>query len=702
MNYTDSITKNFLTGRGQFGSRITDELTALSRWTNYDDPIYMGFFFKFNPNTIFDPNNQDLDYLPQGLFLGAKDYKYRDQGNGATNQSNDHPDSAVNYLARRGEYYRSNMIREFRDGMIEISENTPWVFEKVSGLGDLWKADPKVNWRTKDKKITFECNENIGMKLTYLIDLYRKASFDYEYMRHTLPDTQRYFSMDLYVMEIRTINNAGALWNPGFICFRLEFCEFDVFTESPAYLDNLSTYAGEGAKVKFTIKVGKVKEFNRYNVMGALLSDTSSVYSRGKTNAQNSFTQDTTVKDATGTNLANPISTYTAITNTDYSFGYNQKQQNSGLGYNSNQPGVIDPDFPLNWSAQTPPVERPADLGPLATAALSYAQDAIENVANRALLGNVYGLSLATLGGQLQGILNNPIAAVQGIVSNFTANQQQTDAILNNVQLSGPDIQLISNAIGAIQNLPPSINLENITVADLLNDSPAASQLLQGTPATQPLQAPNIVPAALGKETLESTPQTSGNLGKETLTGPNILGSTLGKILFETSTSNVGSPGKVTLSAPSSSIQGGPEKQELTGKGSIEGTQEKVILESPKIPAGGLGKEDLSAPPASSLGNTSVNLEAPPVGGESGGKVDLLSNGATLEGDKQSQDLEGPLKGRLDASKVKLEAPEIKKTSPGSENLSGANVKLQQDDLGNSNLESPPTKDGELGNVNLE
>lgn len=641
MNYTDSITKKFLTGSGQFGPTVDKESIGLTRWTNYDDPIYMGFYFKFNPYTIADPDNQDLDYLPQGLFLGAKDFRYASSGpEGQINEDNNHPDSAVNFLARRGEYYRSSMMKEFRDGMMEVSEKTPWVFEKVTGLADLWKIDPKNPWRTKDKKIVLECNEGIGMKMTYLIDLYRKASYDYAYMRYMLPETQRYFSMYLYVMEIRTMMNRGALWNPGFLRFKLDYCEFDFFSEAPGYLDNLARYAGEGSNIKMTIKVGKVTEINQYNVMGAILQDTDfGVYYRGKENARNNFSSDTSVEGATGEKLTSPVTDYIAITNTDYQSGYAQKEANSGLG---NRPGQMNPDFPLDWTNQIPAVQRPPDLGPVATGALSYAQNALENVVNANLLGNVYGVSVANVIGQIQGILSNPFVAAQDLISNFTANQQQTNAILNNVNLSGPDVQLITDAIGALEAIQPSVNLENITVGDFISNSPAASELLAGNPGTQPLQAPTIVPSALGKETLSFPQQKNVNLGKETFESPNILSSTLGKILFEGNITSGGSASKVTLSAPPSALNS------QTGKELLSGPPSALDLET--------GKQSLSGPRIS---------QANP------GEESLLGNPSNLEGNNGVEELTGPI------------------------------VELEKF-IGREKLEIPPTPNAELGNINLQ
>ena len=698
MQYTDSISKNFLTGSGTFfntlGAGASDEallargssrneILGVTRWNSIEDFTYMGFYFRFLPNTTTS-DNVDLDYLPQGLFLGASSTKAGNEqaaGSGtASTESIEHPDSAVSFLRRRGEYYRADMMTEFRQGMIYLAQETPWVFQKVSGLADIWKIDPKINWRGKDKKIVFECDESINLRVTYLADLYRKAAFDAEYMRYMLPDTQRYFSMELIVTEIRTLRNpdsrATVLEPATFIRFIFDYCEFDFFDDAPSYLDSPAVYVQEKAGFKIPIKIGRIRERNSYGLLGALLSDTFGVYLRGKENGQKSFTSSTTVKDATGENVNAQSSVSAGIKRTSY-----DNRRTSSENRFSNQPGNAYGNPPR------------ADLGLLsqvATGALASLQSLSQNLVNRAILGNVYGFSLGTLAGRLSGILNNPIAAVQGIASSFTSNQQQAASIAGNVQLTGPDMQLINDFVGAVdyvKQVAPGVNLEEITLGDLIRGA-VPSQNLQGSPASAFLQAPESSTQNLGKESLTIPPANANPPGKEELRAPNIMNTTLGKILFGGATTSEGSIDKVILSGPVSNLAGNPGHAELS------------IL--PKN-LGNPGSTDLIAPNTREAGSSQVELESPGSSLEgSATKVELESSGSSLEGRTEKVTLESPALSANSPATVDL-------SSPPKSSLEGSpQVRLQGPPIPPSerpdgvNLISPLNRNNELGKIELE
>jgi hypothetical protein len=697
MQYTDSITKGFLTGRGAFynlnfgeglspeaRNAINDERKGLTRWDEYEDPTYLGFYFRFLPHTTFT-SNIDLDYLPQGLFLGADDVEVTTEqasgaGGGAPGTVTYHPDSAVSFLRRRGEYYRSDMMTEFIQGMMHLSRKTPWVFEKVSGLSDIWKIDPKINWRGKEKKLIFECTESINMRMTYLIDLYRKAAFDAEYMRYMLPETQRYFSMELVITEIRTMQRSGGvLWEPAtFLSFQFDYCEFDFFSEAPMYLESPTRYAQAGQEaptVKIPIKIGKVRESNSYGLLGALLSDTWSTYSRGRDAANKSFTQDTTVKSGSGSDLESSVGYIAGLKNTTYNDDRVKREdafrQSPGNAYGN------------------PPRADLGLLGQVATGALASLQSAAQNLANRALLGNVYGLSIGTLAGQLGGILNNPIAAVQGIASNFSTNQQQATAIAQNVSLSGPDVKLINDFVGAVnyvQQTIPGINLQELTVGDAITGI-NPSQNLQGSASNAGLLSNGSNINGSPSQVQLDAPSVSQTLpGQETLTGPNIMGSVLGKILFEGLGSSEGNPGKTVLSGPASTLSGNPGDVDLT---------------SPRIPEGG-GKVNLTAPTVEPSSASKVELIEPIKPGGTLGTESLDSNGGSLKGEPDRISLEAPPVSTKLQGSVELEsAPKEGGAGPSKVRLVSPESGPEERP-GNAELESPPKKDGELGNVELE
>ena len=294
MYYTDSVTREFL----QYGSNVVggrlgralDQAGLLQqggRWQDYQDPTYLGFYFTIN-DTSDVSGGDNYDYFPMGLFL-----------------PDDDPDSAVSYLRSRGEYYRASMIQEFRQGMQTLVKKTPWIFTKVSGLSDIWKYNPANNYRGKDKKITIETTEGIDLKITYLLDLYRKAVFDAKWHRYILPENQRMFSITLYVTEIRTMqepvygplgvdpltgNRRKTVLRSGtFLSFKFDKCEIDL-TTAPPFLDSIGkTPGGDPVINNFTITTPVISEKNTYGLLGGIVSDTYFSTQRGQAAANSNF-----------------------------------------------------------------------------------------------------------------------------------------------------------------------------------------------------------------------------------------------------------------------------------------------------------------------------------------------------------------------------------------------------------------------------
>lgn len=191
MFYSDRLTRGFLES-GTYIPWMTNT-TNPTRWQAYDDPTYLSFSIRFVTIPMdFGVDGVGEDYMPMGLLIedkGADGENFSPpQGSG---EIMPYADSAQAYFRRRGEYYRAKMIKEFVEGIESIQKESPWVFQSIKGLGDLWKVDPAKPWRTKDKFITITCSESISLRISYLIDLYRKAMWDSAYHRWTTPDLQR-------------------------------------------------------------------------------------------------------------------------------------------------------------------------------------------------------------------------------------------------------------------------------------------------------------------------------------------------------------------------------------------------------------------------------------------------------------------------------------------------------------------------------
>lgn len=303
MKYADSITKKFLT---YAQPRTNPPGNTMLDW---QDPTYLGFQWRILNTQDFSRGDggYDLDYFPQGLFLPDND-----------------TDSAVSYFIRTNQLARAQMIQKFKKEFLDLLQNAPWYFTKVTGLADIWKILPGNSFRGKDKKLTIETEEAIDLKITYLMDLYRKAVFDPAWMRYALPENQRMFAMELVVAEIRPMHTSLSNWkslvnNPGtktgfvlndidglfgnaqrtrnggedetagntneenstkapwttatFLSFRFEQCTFDVFGTSPNFLETVTKVPDTKAINTIVINTPYISEVNTYGLLGAILKE---------------------------------------------------------------------------------------------------------------------------------------------------------------------------------------------------------------------------------------------------------------------------------------------------------------------------------------------------------------------------------------------------------------------------------------------
>ena len=659
MQYTDKLSKGFLTGKGTF---ITNQSSpgqiGATRW-DVEDPTYLGFYWHIIPETVTDPLNYDLDYLPQGLFLGANNNSVANASVvGDPNNKNygkEHPDSAVSYLQRIGEYYRADMIKEFRYGMIKILEESPWSFDKITGLGEMTKINPKDNFRAKDKKLIFEGNDTMNMRLTYLMDLYRKAAFDAEYMRWMLPETQRYFSMRVVVAEIRTMNDGhGGLFEPAtFLEFVFDYCEFTIIEDGLDHIQDLNNYPGESARVKIGIKVGRIREKNSYGLLGAILFDTIYPYYRDASFSTSAFTS-ITQPAGRGDKVTQAFSAMPAYRspggNADFTYGDDKRRQTEQAFQSAN--GVVKTGG-MNGI-----------LGAFSNAVSRDVKNLVQTAVNGAVLGNVYGLSIANLSAQISSIAQDPLSAAQSTISKYGT----------------------SSSRGPLEN----VFVDQATTAGLQTfASQLASAQAEYSLAIKASKASQDISGNLGKESIGNAANIIGNPGKESLTSAFIPNSNPGKEQLGNAANPEGNPGKAFNNPLASS--------------GLNNALDKILLGGATSSlSGNLGKELLSSVPSSSIapGNVSLDGEKTNILGNPGktnliapnaeqvnlGKEYLATNGANTEGQPGNVKLTGE-NSNTDGN-------------PGSLSLDGANRTQQK--LGKEPLIAPNIDKTNLGNINLK
>jgi len=256
----------------------------------FQDPTYLGFKLFFHG--IGQETNTNSGINSSGL-LGPED----------------NPNSALFYLKQlEGETgARFNMLKDFKALLIRINTEFPWYFQSIEGLEDAWKRD--INKPKFMKELTITCLESIDLRITGLMDLYRKVVYDWKNRRYVLPDNLRHFEMTIKVFDNRNfgieeyltknvsddakdikkaISDAKSLIPKSRsakatelflgtevetertqLSFDFNFCEF-VPDESSAVLSGVSNVTNNQASQKIKIKYENIEENNLYKSLIAL------------------------------------------------------------------------------------------------------------------------------------------------------------------------------------------------------------------------------------------------------------------------------------------------------------------------------------------------------------------------------------------------------------------------------------------------
>jgi hypothetical protein len=99
------------------------------------------------------------------------------------------------------------LLHTFKRALKDIQENFPYYFTSLSGIDTLTSINPEEGIRVKEGEIILECMEGLDLKITQLLQLYRKIVWDDVYQRWALPDMMRFFGMRIYVSEIRLFSD---------------------------------------------------------------------------------------------------------------------------------------------------------------------------------------------------------------------------------------------------------------------------------------------------------------------------------------------------------------------------------------------------------------------------------------------------------------------------------------------------------------
>jgi hypothetical protein len=337
----EKITRKFTYPGGNGSKRKNDTIFFSNK---YDEPTYLTFRIDFDfmntsygdsynevPHALLNivtkdfvvngqPNTQD----PLIKSISASDYHYIINDNDFdvySKNSENAKYSAYNYLMYSlGESLRAKMLLQFKMGLYDLVKYCPYYFTSIEGVGNLMKVNTSSGVRIPSDSgtITIKCEDALDMRVTQIMNLYRKVAWDDVYQRWILPDIMRYFKMYIYITEIRVfhttpssnsitnningsvdsvvpsefLSEARNLENPSIpgistgilntgdfelinnamndimptIKLECSMCEFDM-SDVMSHINTLSSSkGGEPIKPTIKIKVGNVKEVQVYGL----------------------------------------------------------------------------------------------------------------------------------------------------------------------------------------------------------------------------------------------------------------------------------------------------------------------------------------------------------------------------------------------------------------------------------------------------
>lgn len=269
--------------------------------SQFDDPckFYFKVFFYFNNSQRGEMGNSNL--LGPG-FLPGEDWAWGTTGEGDKKHSygtnadviwNDYKNfsnTASNYLISMGEFDRHSELTTFVSLLSNISCETPWMIQEVSGLKDVLAGyiHPTTGFTIPDdvKSISLKMlQEPYDMRVSTMLNAYRDAVMDKYRKLIIVPENLRKFDMGIYIFPApyyhfnRTENVAvGGLkpsqnyYKSGSLYIELLDCEFDVLNGYDV-LDTLNIADGNYFEYNINITVGQAFLTNYNEFLDSCVGD---------------------------------------------------------------------------------------------------------------------------------------------------------------------------------------------------------------------------------------------------------------------------------------------------------------------------------------------------------------------------------------------------------------------------------------------
>lgn len=370
-----------------------------------EDPTYLSFFL------VFDTVNKE----ESPLFAGpAKEY-------------------LLNVLNTRYSQKHADALDNFKKVLLKINKELPWFWQNLGGLEQAFQYENLAEpwWGAKKPKLELEClEENVELTAIGLMDLYKRACYDFVRWVEVIPPNLRHFQMQVWVSEVRRfqqdtgekdlgffdnpdnsgesgnvkkINQDLSLTAKPFIQLNFSHCEFDIDSIADMFADISKN--PELKKPKIGIKWGAVAQINQKLGSNLVTEVNDSPLTQAAQGDYNPFDPKAEIKTLTADGFALPG---------DPTFKSVLKDNTLGKIGDAIDNAVSGIEGRVDSAVNSLTLQNNSDIGNVYGATTGLASTLIDratdSVMSSLLLGNVHGLSGGTLLDAVQSGSINAIA----------------------------------------------------------------------------------------------------------------------------------------------------------------------------------------------------------------------------------------------------------------------------------------------------
>lgn len=395
---------------------------GLHRYSKYNDPTYLGFTLLFDWYTP----DENSSYGGSPLLSGY----VNEQSQGPNPEAwNTKAGTAMDYLRRCGEFQRMRYLNAFIVSLKNINYKMPWYWQEITGLQNAWQYKNFENpyLGGDDAKIEIACLESIDLRMTSLMDLYKKAVYNLEYRRIIIPENLRKFSVYVYVQEIRK--------------FQIDKLFLERITGGTSTIPGAAGFSPPGGAVDASAEARpNFDPSNPNNSANSFFnnSDTEGLKYINESSAQISFnfTHCEFLPDESNEMLGQLLMSASEASTQKIVFSYENFRESSSYpnveSFLENQSGNVGSNASEKWK------DKITEIGKnIVQNALVDATDKLKGFANGLILCNVHGFSAGGIQaaleqGTIQGISSEIGQSVSAITSGSSSRLTGDDNVHGN------------------------------------------------------------------------------------------------------------------------------------------------------------------------------------------------------------------------------------------------------------------------------